>query len=128
MQLRLKEHWKLVALGLALGVLALRLTPPVWWSRVYEATTLRETELKNRVGHSIDHRRRDRKVRPSHRVSGRTSELYGVDRLGNLWGYSVLDEDAMPEHEHEHRPELATTVVLASLVLVEHREHRPFIE
>ncbi len=48
------------------------------------------------------------------RVGEGPSEADRVDRLGDLGGEPVLDEDPVPEHEDQHRPDLAAVVVRAA--------------
>ena len=69
--------------------------------------------------------------RRSPRRSGRQSlkrrrrrpglELHRVVRLADLRGDAALDEDRMPQHEDQHRPQPAAVIRCAAAVFVEHR-------
>ena len=51
-------------------------------------------------------------------------ELHRVGRLADLRGHAVLDEDRVPQHEDQHRPQPAAVIACAAAVFVKHAAHR----
>ena len=62
------------------------------------------------------------------RLGAGALELHGVSGLADLRGHAVLDEDRVPQHEDQHRPQPTAVIACAAAVFVEHGSHRSDVD
>src|SRR6185312_10858213 len=101
--------------GATLATLVLEADGPQEYAVVPAEFTARLGEVYGR-GAAGSRRRCSAAARPA----PRRSEGDRVDGGGDLRGDPAFDEDPVPDHEHQQRPQLAAVVVRSGAVVVEH--------